>query len=40
VPHFEARYEAKLARREEDLSPLPREVEEFLNGLGDDYEAD
>lgn len=39
VPHFEARYEAKLARREEDLSPLPREVEDFLNGLGDDYEA-
>jgi hypothetical protein len=40
VSHFEARYEAKMARREEDLSPLPREVEEFLKGLGDDYEAD
>ncbi len=40
VPHFEARYEAKLERREEDLSPLPREVEEFLNGLGEGDEAD
>jgi len=40
VPHFEARYEAKLDRREEDLSPLPREVEEFLNGLGEGDEAD
>ena len=40
VSHFEARYEARLSRREQDLSPLPREVEDFLNALGDGDKAD
>ncbi len=40
VPHFESRYEAKLGWKDEELPPLPPEVQDFLNGLGDGDRVD
>jgi len=36
IPHFEARYQARIDHPEAETPPLPFEVERFLQQLGDD----